>query len=336
MQPDTEVSDLQAEIGISDPQKEYSENSRLGQLNRLLANIRRRVRDENDIVMAYSGAEGSGKSTLAIKHGFDLDSKFSVDENVLVNPDVEKLQNKILNGPMHSCYVVDEAIRILYKRDFSSHANKFLVKLFSISRKCKKIISLCIPDFNDLDPYYRKHRVKLWWYVPMRGKAIVFAPSPSPFCREPWHLDQNEKRMMDAMGGKSFSEFGVNEMLTYLRNPKVCPNYVMDFEFGKMPAKVEERYLHNVEELRKEMDYKKEKEQDEKEKKNKYRGFFYNTRSDFAKLARYLSQSSVMSYSAVGEAIDKDKKQVARIVESDWEYQKKLKRKAKIEIEKGM
>jgi hypothetical protein len=330
MQPNTDATDLQSELGITDPEKEYDLKSRVGQLKRLLSNIRRRVRDENDIVMAYSGAEGSGKSTLAIKHGFDLDDHFTVDANIMVNPDVEQLQNKILHElPPHSCIVVDEAIRVLYKRDFSTTQNKFLVKLFAVSRKCKKIVSLCIPDFNDLDPYYRKHRVKLWWYVPARGRAILFAPSPSPFSKEPWHLDQNEKRMIDAMGNKSFSDFGVDEMLTHIRNPKVCPNYVMDFEFGKMPAKVEERYLENVAQLRKEMDYKKEQEKDEKEKKNRYRDFYYNMRGDFATLVRYLSQQKAFSYTDTAMVLGKDKKQVQKIMESDMQYRLKQQRRAK-------
>lgn len=325
MQPNTEATDLQSELGISDPQKEYSDKSRIGQLRRLLDNIRRRVRDENDIVMAYSGAEGSGKSTLAIKHGFDLDDGFDVDSHIMVNPDVEQLQNKILHElPPHSCIVVDEAIRVLYKRDFSTTQNKFLVKLFAVSRKCKKIVSLCIPDFNDLDPYYRKHRVKLWWYVPSRGRAILFAPSTSPFSREPWHLDQNEKRMMDAMGTKSFSDFGIEEMLTHIRNPKVCPNYVMDFQFGKMPAEVESRYLKNVEELRKEMDYKKEKEKEEKEKKNKYRDYFCNMRGNFSTLVRYLSQQHGFSYNDSAMIIGKDKRYIEQVLKSDMDYQIKL------------
>lgn len=309
-------------------------------LNELLCSIKQRVRAENDIVMAVSGPEGSGKSTLAIKLGMALDDAYSqdnlkwIDQNIMVNPDVELLQNKILKDlPPHSYVCVDEGMRVVYKRDFGSFENKFLAKLFSVSRKCKKIVSICIPNFRDLDSYYRNHRIKLWWYVPERGRAMVFKPSPSPFCDDPWNIQENEKLFRKALGRKAYADFGTEEVIQGLRKTK---NYVMDFSFSRMPQEIEARYLHNVEALRKEMDYKKEKERTEKAKKNKYRELYYGMRGNFAKLARFVSKERILSYRDTGGIIEKEHQYVEHVITNDWEYQQKLGRKEKVNALKDM
>jgi len=290
--------------------------------------------------MAVSGPEGSGKSTLAVKLGIAMDEGYTenwqnwVDQNIIVNPDVEKIQEKILHTlPKYSYINVDEGMRVGYKRDFASFEGRFMAKLLSVSRKCQKIVSICIPNFKDLDSYYRNHRIKLWWFVPERGRCVVFKPSPSPFCVEPWNIQENERLFRKALGGKAYADFSTEEMITAFRKTK---NYVMDFEFGKMPSHVEERYLKNVEELRKEMDYKKEKESKEKAKKDKYQGLYQEMRGNFAGLVRFLSQKELMSYSDVGEITNRGKDYVKNVLASEWEHHQKKRRKEQVDSIKAL
>jgi hypothetical protein len=328
------VEAIREEIGVEDTDGSYSRGDKENQLFKLLKTIKHRVRSENDIVMCTSGPEGSGKSTLAIKLGMELDENYAlnpdkwIDENIVVNPDVQQVQDKILHLlPPYSYINIDEGIRIFYKRESFSFENKFLVKLFSISRKCKKIINVCIPDFNDLDTYARKHRVKLWFYVPQRGRAIVFIPWTSPYCIDTWLREENEKLFVKELGKGSIAEYSVEEQINVFRKSR---NYVMDFYFDKLPAPIEARYLKNVEELRREMDYNKEKEKEEKTKIGRYQELFYRTRGHFVNLVQILQENNI-SKSTVAKSLDVSEDYIKDICDANREYLDKLRRKDKTE-----
>jgi hypothetical protein len=99
---------------------------------------------------------------------------------------------------------------------------------------------MCIPDFYDLDKYYRQHRVKTWFFVPIRGLVLVFKKSNSPFAEDKWEQKRNQK-MIDSLEemqnqGKLFDK---TDMVLALRKSK---SYGLEFTFGDFDPAIREIY----------------------------------------------------------------------------------------------
>lgn len=279
------------------PQEEVLNQERAN-VKRIIHNIRKRLNANNDMVACISGPEGSGKSTLAIKLGFAIDKNFSIKKNVIVNPDVIKIQEKILRElEPGSALVIDEGIRTMYKRNFFSEENKFLNELFAICRKKRIFTAICIPNFWDLDQFYKNHRVKAWFYVPIRGKAVVFVPDYDAFAEDKWELRENRKIVVQKRGRRKIAEFGIGDLLNIYRDYN--NHYVGDFSFTKLAPHIEEEYLKEVEEFRKELDFNKDK----KEKKDRYKRRFVDMRFRYASLAKYLREQDILAYTEIDRAI---------------------------------
>jgi len=103
------------------------------------------------------------------------------------------MKEAITQLPQYSCIIADEAIRILYKMQWYTKAQIYLNQLFSLCRQENKIVLLCIPRFMDINSYFRTWRIKFWVNILERGTAVLFGKDWSQFCKEPWHLDENQK-----------------------------------------------------------------------------------------------------------------------------------------------
>lgn len=159
----------------------------------LASQIKKRVRKDFDLVTAITGEEGIGKSVFAIELAKECDPNFTLEKNELITPNVEKMKEKITQLPQYSCIIADEAIRILYKQQWYTKAQIYLNQLFSLCRQENKIVLLCIPRFMDINSYFRTWRIKFWVNILERGTAVLFGKDWSQFCKEPWHLDENQK-----------------------------------------------------------------------------------------------------------------------------------------------
>lgn len=275
------------------PQQEILTHEKAN-VKRIIHNIKKRLNANNDMVACITGPEGSGKSTLGIKLGFAIDKNFSIKKNVIVNPDVIKIQEKILRElEPGSVLVIDEGMRTMYKRNFFSEENKFLNELFSICRKKRIFTIICIPNFWDLDQFYKNHRIKAWFYVPVRGRAVVFIPDYDAFAVDKWELTENRKIVLKKRGNRKISEEGIGKLIQIYRDYN--KHYVGDFSFTKLAPHIEAEYLKEVEEFRKELDFNKTK----KESGDKYRRRFLEMRLRYATLAKHLREKDILSYGEI-------------------------------------
>jgi len=178
------------------------EDEKEQKFNKFCRAVKRHVREDRDAVIVVTGAEGMGKSALGLRLGLALDDNFTIERNVMFDPDATEFYEKLVNSlPKYSVIVFDESMKMLYKRGWQAKDRLFLNTIFSICRKQNKIFIMCIPNFLDLDAYYRNWRALYWVHVIERGYAVVFEKKWHQFSQDPWSIQKGE-RMLDSMTRK--------------------------------------------------------------------------------------------------------------------------------------
>lgn len=209
-------------------------------LKQIVRACRERLKNRFDVAIAITGDEGVGKSHLAIQLCMGLDAKFEMMRNVLFDPDLPTL-NKLVNElPLYSGIVVDETIRIGYKRNWASQGNRDLNILYAVCRKQYKASFFCIPRFTQLDSDLQK-RMLLWIHIPVRGYAVIFKKENNPFSPDVWNIADNYKKMH--LTGWVLT--GVKQDLAFFLNRmRRTPNFVGVLRFNALPLELEEQYLN--------------------------------------------------------------------------------------------
>lgn len=203
-----------------------------------------RVKKDFDAVICISGDEGMGKSVLAIHLLIEIcrqnNQKFSLDDNVIYNPDVQKVWDKILyTTDRYAPVLLDEAITLLYKMGFASAAQRTINKLYSVCRKENKITVLAIPNFFDLNTFFRNRRVMIWIEVIGRGRAVVFIRDWSPYNPDRWHTKESQKLIEKYTRRRTILRLGVDDKIQILRR---LNNYIGDFYFDDLDKDTKREY----------------------------------------------------------------------------------------------
>lgn len=144
-----------------------------------VSNLRRLAERQNqDACIAITGYEGSGKSTLALKLARWLQPDFTAAQ---VCFDAETMLERVQKAPRYSVVMLDEAVNGLYAREAMAMDNRVLTTAAMVARARNLYWILCIPHLHNLDPYFREHRVRSWWYVIQHGEALGHVPKRSPY-----------------------------------------------------------------------------------------------------------------------------------------------------------
>jgi len=177
---------------------------------------------ELDATICLSGFVGEGKSTLAlqiVKSYYNITTlKQFKDfcENWMFY-ERKALKDKIMNNHM-KCLVADEAVNMLFKRDFMKGNQKDLLKIMDVCRDHNHLFIFNIPSFWALDGHTVQTRTRLWIYVEKQKYAHIFAPIRNMFARDVWFRDYNMKLFMKH---KRFTK---------------SPNYITSISFDPLSA----------------------------------------------------------------------------------------------------
>jgi len=131
------------------------------------------TKNKKDCVLNITGPTGEGKSVLAAQIAKKYDKRFEYDRNLIYSR--RELKEKIETFPP-SAFIIDEAINVLYKREWNKSSQKDLIKLLNICRSKGHLLIFVQPAFTDMDKDIRRERVRLWIYAKKRGIGIVFRP----------------------------------------------------------------------------------------------------------------------------------------------------------------
>ncbi len=149
------------------------------------------TRRKKDLIFIITGYPGEGKSVLAIHIAKAYDRRFTFERNLIYSR--SELMEKIETYPP-SAFIIDEAINILYKREWNKSSQKDMIKLLNICRSKGHMIIFVQPAFEDMDKDVRMRRLRLWIDVITRGVGILYKPIKSlGGGSDPWNLEKNDK-----------------------------------------------------------------------------------------------------------------------------------------------
>lgn len=202
----------------------------------------KRLLKNYDLPIAITGYEGTGKSTLAIIYARKMARKtgtlFDLEHNVLYNPSYEQAIRILQSVQPMSSVVIDEAIRIMYVRNWNDKNQKRLNQLFTIIREKRLFVLICIPAFAELDSFFRQNRILLWIHIFVRGKACLFSKIPNPFAVDAFNVGV-AKRIIDVELGRKM--YRIEDTIAILKDK--LPNFVMYFTFKQLPERLEKQYI---------------------------------------------------------------------------------------------
>jgi len=194
---------------------------------RFIHDCRQWARKDNDVIIAVCGPEGSGKSLFCLKFCKDLDPSFILERNVLLRPTPETLEKTIFEVNQYGCLLIDEAMDVMYKRQSATSGNIGINKLFARVRKFNRIAVIALPDFNDLDAFFRKRRVRIRIEIIERGLAFVMVSKHLVGNDDPWFFDYNAKVLansfeeMDMTKSSSMEKLAIYEQFRCFETPVI-------------------------------------------------------------------------------------------------------------------
>ncbi|MCS7135104.1 MAG: hypothetical protein NZ893_01550 [Candidatus Aenigmarchaeota archaeon] len=233
--------EIQEEFKNEDVQQQTTMNRLEENFHIFVKRIRKRVRKKYDMVIGITGEEGEGKTTLGIQIGKEADENFDMERNIVFNPDKEKVKKLILELPKYSVVDVDEAIKILYKMQWYSDIQHLLNVIYALCRRENKISLLLMPRFKDFNEFFRNHRIKLWIHIVQRGIAVVFGKDWSPFVKDPWRMDDNQK-VLDAYYKRYKGSYLTLDIKERVRILSKSPNFLDVFSFQPLTEEEEKRF----------------------------------------------------------------------------------------------
>lgn len=166
-------------------------------LDYIIRVFREAQRREYDAGNAVSGYVGEGKSTFTIQlmkkyYKIGSLSEFKTMCNKYLVYSRKEIQ-KITTTETKQFINVDEAINVLFKRDFMKGDQKNLLRTLDVCRDMGHIFTFIIPSFWALDSHTVQTRLRLWVHVEKQKWAHLSRPLRNQYSIDVWHRTENEK-----------------------------------------------------------------------------------------------------------------------------------------------
>ena len=221
----------------------------------LTTNINKTLDIDKDFPLIIDGLTGSGKSTLGIhlaKKGY---VNFDINEHIIFSKN--ELIEKITTAEKGSYIILDEAINVLFKRDFANRQQKFLIRLLDMCRDRNLCLILCVPNFWSIDKHILEGRVRLRIHIAKTGFAFMWKPTSNPFTPDKWNRKWNEK---------------ISYNWDNYPNARKTKGFIGYLKFGDLCDNDKIKYL-KIKEIKKEQVRKDEEEAEKRQEVEKQKGF---------------------------------------------------------------
>lgn len=202
-----------------------------------------RVKDDKDLLVCVDGPKGEGKSTFAGQQSMFMDPEFTFKRNYIFTPNFPDIKARMYGLPKYTPLTVDEAVKAMYKLDWTSTVQNNLIKLYTESRKKNKVTFFCIPFFSELRTSFRQNLVDIWVHILDRGRAIVFLPDPTPIIEDKWRFKDCQKLWKAKTTYTKTYELTADKRLELMRE---LPIYAGEMRFDDFSAEDKTEYLRCV------------------------------------------------------------------------------------------
>lgn len=184
-----------------------------------LAHLDSNMRKDQDNCIAYTGNPGSGKSNTALWDAILLNEmqgrRFDPEKETVFG--FEDWNEVFQARERQRVYLFDEAINTAFSRDASVREQKTFVKTMAQARILRSTIQLCLPYFQNLDPFFRNARVTI--RVHMTRETDIDIPCSN--CGK-----AHEKRKATYLTRQSREDYYTGETVTYWNvafEAYICP-----------------------------------------------------------------------------------------------------------------
>lgn len=154
---------------------------------------------DKDFLITIDGDTGTGKSTMALKIAKSVQPDYDMNTQMVFS--AEEFLTAINSLPRGSVIVADEAVTMLFSRDFMTNSNKDIVKKLNLVRYKNYIILFLIPNFWDLEKGARE-RMKVWIHIKKRGLGIMMHKTGNPAERDKWMEKEKKKEFFGWDSGR--------------------------------------------------------------------------------------------------------------------------------------
>ena len=215
--------------------------------------LRKKLRKDDQVLIAITGVPGSGKSTFATWCGLLVDPRFDLTRNISFFPNEKEVVHEFNRLRKYQYYLLDEAARVMFKYDWQNKLQQVLLKLFMTERWQNKAVAMCIPSFWDLNANMRNERVQLWCWIPERGRVFIYKKDDDKDNKEdPWHSN-NALKLKQHLLKRYSNVIDIPKEKRYDIERKM-PTYVCDFSFPDLPENIKKEYLYLKERSRKRLE----------------------------------------------------------------------------------
>lgn len=146
--------------------------------------VRERWYRNLDCYVVVTGREGFGKSTIGCTLGLAVDPDLSPQDVIFTQSDFSRVYDPEAEQRV---YVLDEAGRILFNRQWNKRENKDLIQEIMENRQNRNLFILNLPQFKTLDKYTREGRIDLWVTVRDHNDAFLRQLSYDPWAEEAYY-----------------------------------------------------------------------------------------------------------------------------------------------------
>ena len=145
-----------------------------GQLVKFLPLFKRYVADrrrrELDCHVCHAGREGFGKSSMGIQMALAVDPHLKPEDVILTLEDWLRVYDP---SQFRKVYVLDEAARIFFNREWAKGDQTDRVKELMENRQTQSLFFWHLPQFKSLDKYAREGRIDLRTSIYDQGHAML-------------------------------------------------------------------------------------------------------------------------------------------------------------------
>ncbi|MEM2175197.1 MAG: hypothetical protein QXI58_06215, partial [Candidatus Micrarchaeia archaeon] len=214
--------------------------------------------------------------------------------------------------------ICDEAIKQFYKLDWASSSQKYINKVYAVARKEGKTTILCMPRFTDFTEFFRNHRIRFWFHILSRGVAVLFVPDWSPFTKDPWWMDKNQKAIEEVTKYIKMTKIDIGKKISLLKRTK---NFVTALIFPDMLPEDKEKYFKKIASLRYE-----DINPDEEEGKKKESSREKKLKKSLASAIAYMRFQSKLTWREISRRLNISVDTAKLYLSADKNYSKLLQR----------
>jgi hypothetical protein len=208
----------------------------------IVKQLKGRLDNKNDNVIAISGYEGVGKTSLAfwiyyLLNDGDL-SKW--EDDIFFSEKATKVIDKIKESPERTSFWFDEAVNQFSKKDWNTMDARLFSKEFTVNRNEFNNYLLCLPNFLEFVKGMRTHRIKFWFFVTERGQSLLaWRDTKSPISKGSWHLELLEYGIKNRFHKRAKTPTTKDVFRLWKKMPNTRKRKI---RFPPMPVLFEKRY----------------------------------------------------------------------------------------------